>query len=142
MVFVLSLPKLPSIAVPSLFQVFSATLPWKSKPQGGVAGGLKRLSTFIRSAMSGSSASFHGHHSNHGNHHQHQATTPGVARRQNFAAPWPSASFASSPTSAANSVGLLSSAQSRSSYTSDVTIQPGKLTRGVIFLLISKEGHF
>ncbi|KAL5964239.1 hypothetical protein TSMEX_008024 [Taenia solium] len=109
---------------PDVNQVFSATLPWKSKPQGGVTGGLKRLSTFIRSAMSGSSASFHGHHSNHGNHHQQQTTTPGVARRQNFAGPWPSTSFASSPASAANSVGLLNSAQLRSSYTSDATIQP------------------
>lgn len=109
---------------PDVNQVFSATLPWKSKPQGGVAGGLKRLSTFIRSAMSGSSASFNGHHSNHGNHHQQTMATPGAARRKNFAGPWPSASFASSPTSTANSVGLFSSAQSRSSYTSDVTIQP------------------
>ncbi|VDM31649.1 unnamed protein product [Hydatigera taeniaeformis] len=111
---------------PDVNQVFSATLPWKSKPQGGVAGGLKRLSTFIRSAMSGSSASFHGNHSNHGNHHHQQMITPGVARRQNFA------SFASSPSSAANSAGLLSSAQSRSSYTSDVTIQPGEYWRRML----------
>lgn len=118
-----------------LLQVFSATLPWKSKPQGGVAGGLKRLSTFLRSAMSGSSGSFTS--SNH-NQHQQQAlimttsATPGGARRQHFAGAWPSSSsssaFVSSSTntSGGNSMGVLNSAQSRSSYASDATLQPSE----------------
>uniref|UniRef100_A0A158QES1 Non-specific serine/threonine protein kinase n=1 Tax=Hymenolepis diminuta TaxID=6216 RepID=A0A158QES1_HYMDI len=118
---------------PDVNQVFSATLPWKSKPQGGITVGLKRLSTFIRSAVSGSSASFHSHHSNQsGGSHPGQQTgsamqTPGLfTKRQQFAGGgWPSGSFASSSaTPAANSMGLLSSGQSRSSYTSEATLQP------------------
>ncbi|KAM3184316.1 hypothetical protein ACTXT7_008597 [Hymenolepis weldensis] len=116
-----------------MIKVFSATLPWKSKPQGGITVGLKRLSTFIRSAVSGSSASFHSHHSNQsGGSHPGQQTgsamqTPGLfTKRQQFAGGgWPSESFASSSaTPAANSMGLLSSGQSRSSYTSEAALQP------------------
>ncbi|VDN96363.1 unnamed protein product [Rodentolepis nana] len=116
----------------TVFQVFSATLPWKSKPQGGITGGLKRLSTFIRSAMTGSSASFHSHHSSQsGGSHPGQQIGPAMqasglfTRRQQYAGSgWPSSSLASSATPGTNSMGLLSSGQSRSSYTSEATLQP------------------
>ncbi|KAM7533396.1 hypothetical protein Aperf_G00000123521 [Anoplocephala perfoliata] len=113
-------------------QVFSATLPWKSKPQRGVTGGLKRLSTFFRSAISSSSASFHHSNQNGGSHPGPQTgstvPTPGsFTRRQQFAGGgWPSGSFVSgsSATSGANSLGLLSSGQSGSSFVSEATLQP------------------
>uniref|UniRef100_A0A5K3EQN2 SH2 domain-containing protein n=1 Tax=Mesocestoides corti TaxID=53468 RepID=A0A5K3EQN2_MESCO len=91
-------------------QVFSATLPWKSKPRGGVSGGLKRLSTFLRSAVSGSSSSF----LSHGKRQPFTASTTGWSSRQHVSSGLPSSG---------NSVGLLSPTQSRSSYTSDATIQ-------------------
>ena len=114
---------------PDVNQVFSATLPWKSKPQGGVAGGLKRLSTFLRSAMSGSSGSFNTTGHNHSAQAQSTSITPGGTRRQYPMGAWPaSPATSSNHTSGANSLGVLSLTQSRFSYTSDATLQPGELS--------------